>query len=183
MKHKSTLYPILLFLIAAFTAFVLIVDRESEGYEVLRVADGDSFSLIKGGKELEIRLYGIDCPERTQPFHNKAKKFTGKMLQSGEIRIKAVDRDRYGRTVAWVYVDSLSVNEALVRHGLAWHYKHHSADENLARLEEDARVRHVGLWSDPNSIPPWQFRKREKPGLVISRKKSAVSSSATHRYL
>ena len=161
MKRKTILLPTLLFLIAAIGILILTLDRDTKSYKVLKIADGDSFTLIKENRELEIRLYGIDCPERAQPFHAKAKKFTGNMLQSGEIRIEVVDRDRYGRTVAWVYVDSLSVNEALVRHGLAWHYKHYSRDRNLAQLEDDARARNIGLWSDPTSTPPWQFRKRK----------------------
>ena len=161
MKRKTILLPTLLFLIAAIGILILTLDRDTKSYKVLKIADGDSFTLIKENRELEIRLYGIDCPERTQPFHAKAKKFTGNMLQSGEIRIEVVDRDRYGRTVAWVYVDSLSVNEALVRHGLAWHYKHYSRDRNLAQLEDDAKARNIGLWSDPTSTPPWQFRKRK----------------------
>lgn len=161
MRRKNLLYPAILLLIAALAILILRTDHDTAQYSVISIADGDSFTVSKGDTLLEIRLYGIDCPERTQPFYNKAGKFTKEMLQSGEIRIEAVDRDRYGRTVAWVYVDSFSVNEELVRHGLAWHYKQYSSDKNLAQLEGDARARNIGLWSDPSSIPPWKFRKRK----------------------
>ena len=30
---------------------------------------------------------------------------------------------------------------------------------DLAKLEKEARVAKVGLWSLPNPVPPWEFRK------------------------
>lgn len=45
---------------------------------------------------------------------------------------------------------------------LAWHYKEYSDDETLAELEDKARVSKLGLWAEPNALPPWEFRKRRK---------------------
>lgn len=161
MKRKNVFSAVLIILTAISVTFILTIERENGNYEVLRVADGDSFTLLRNNTKLEIRLYGIDCPERKQPFHKKAERLTSSVLQKGEIRFTEVDLDRYGRMVAWVYVDSLNLNEELVRHGLAWHYKHHSHDANLARLEDSARTAKAGLWSDPRPISPWEFRKRK----------------------
>ncbi len=149
-------------LIAAVISFLPRVDRDSGNYKVLRIADGDSFTLTRNNEELEIRLYGIDCPEQKQPLYRKAERFTSTMLQRGEIRLVEVDKDRYGRRVAWVYIDSVCLNEELVRHGLAWHYKYHSSDTSLARLEDSARTVKAGIWSDPHAIPPWMFRRKGK---------------------
>ncbi|MCW8796583.1 MAG: thermonuclease family protein, partial [Chlorobium sp.] len=110
MKQKNLLLALLLLLTAVLITVFLRLDTQSGGYEVLRVADGDSFTLTKEREEVEIRLFGIDCPERKQPFYRKAERFTKKVLREGEIRFTAVDRDRYGRVVAWVYVDSLCLN-------------------------------------------------------------------------
>ncbi len=162
MKQKNLLFTVLLILLAVFVTFFLTIERENREYEVLRVADGDSFTLSQDNSELEIRLYGIDCPERKQPFHKRAETFTRKVLDRGEIRFTEIDRDRYGRIVAWVFVDSLNLNKELVRHGLAWHYKRHSSDNTLARLEDSARTAKAGLWSDPNPIPPWEFRRQRR---------------------
>lgn len=161
MKRKNALFTLLLILIAVFAALTFEIGKDSGNYRVSQVADGDSFSLMKNRTEVRIRLYGIDCPERKQPFNREAEKFTRAMLQRGKIRFTKVDLDRYGRTVAWVFVGSLNLNEELVRHGLAWHYKHHSNDRNLARLEDSARAVKAGLWSDPHPVPPWEFRKRK----------------------
>ena len=50
-----------------------------------------------------------------------------------------MDTDRYGRTVAWVFVDGNNLNEEIVRAGFAWHFKKYSKDENLVRAEIEAR--------------------------------------------
>lgn len=98
VKPNNLLFTLLLILITAAITLVFTIDKGN--WKVQKVTDGDSFTVSKGDALVEIRLYGIDCPEQTQPFYNKAGKFTKEMLQSRGIRIEAVDRDRYGRTVA-----------------------------------------------------------------------------------
>jgi endonuclease YncB( thermonuclease family) len=128
--------------------------------EVVGIADGDSITVLRNKTPVKIRLYGIDCPERRQAFGKKAKQFTSKMVFRKQVKIKPVDRDRYGRTVAWVYVNGKNLCEELVRNGLAWHYKKYSSDQSLADLKTQARKGRVGLWADPHAVPPWEFRRR-----------------------
>ncbi len=82
------------------------------------------------------------------------------MVFGKHVEIKPVDQDRYGRTVAWVYVDGKNLNEELVKAGLAWHYKKYSSDQSLANMENQARKIKIGLWVDPEAIAPWTFRRR-----------------------
>jgi micrococcal nuclease len=112
--------------------------------EVVGIAAGDTITVFNGKTPVKIRLYGIDCPERGQPFGKKAKKFTSDMVFRKQVKIQPVDRDRYGRTVAWVYVDGQNLCEELVRAGLAWHYKKYFSDRNLADMEIRARKGRVG---------------------------------------
>ena len=119
-------------------------------------------TVLKAKTPIRIRLYGIDCPESGQGFGKKAKQFTSGMVFRKIVRIEPVDRDRYGRTVAWVYVDGQNLCEELVRAGLAWHYKKYSSDQSLADLEILARHKRVGLWSDPHAVPPWEYRKAQR---------------------
>ena len=130
--------------------------------EVVKIADGDTITVLHGKAPVKIRLYGIDCPERGQAFGTKAKQFTAGMVFRKQVRIEPVDRDRYGRTVAWVYVNGKNLCEELVRAGLAWHYKKYSSDQSLADLEISARRNRVGLWSDPHAMPPWEYRRRKR---------------------
>jgi len=123
------------------------------------VQDGDTITVLRGGREERLRLNGIDCPEKAQPFGTRAKQFTSSQVFGKSVRVVSVDVDRYGRTVADVYTaEGQSVNRELVAAGLAWHYKQYSKDATLARLENEARAARRGLWSDLHSIPPWEWR-------------------------
>lgn len=128
------------------------------------VTDGDTIRVIHAGRAVKIRLEGIDCPEMGQDFGTRAKQFTSSMVFGKEVQIREVTTDRYGRTVARVYVGNLDVCLELVNAGLAWHYKHYSSDPVLARAEEEARVAKRGLWSMPNPIPPWEWRRAHRRG-------------------
>lgn len=133
--------------------------------EVVGIADGDTITVLRDKTPVKIRLYGIDCPEKGgQAFGNKAKQFTSKMVFRKQVEIKPVDKDRYGRTVAWVYVDGKNLCEELVRNGLAWHYKKYSSDQSLSDLETQARKGRVGLWRDPHALAPWEYRRKIRSG-------------------
>ncbi len=74
-----------------------------------------------------------------------------------------MDVDRYGRTVALVYIDSDGecLNEELVRAVYAWVYDRYCKTrdcEHWQKLETVARVSDKGLWSQPNPIPSWGWR-------------------------
>jgi len=43
--------------------------------KVAGVSDGDTISVMRGGKAVKVRLYGIDCPEKKQPYGTKARQF------------------------------------------------------------------------------------------------------------
>ena len=47
---------------------------------VIGIADGDAITVLRDKEKVKIRLYGIDCPERYQPFSKKAKQFAAKMV-------------------------------------------------------------------------------------------------------
>ena len=127
------------------------------------VADGDSIVVMHGGRAEKIRLYGIDCPEWHQDFGNRAKRFTSDMVFGKIVTVEPVDHDAYGRTVAWVSVKGKSLNRELLQAGLAWWYRKYAADNRQLRgLEQAARKQRIGLWSQPNPVPPWRFRKAER---------------------
>ncbi len=130
---------------------------------VVGVSDGDTIKVLHNGKAEKIRLHGIDCPEKAQPFGTKAKQFTSEMVFGKDVTLHVTDTDRYGRTVADVILpDGRSLNRELVGAGLAWWYRKYSKDESLGKLEADARAARRGLWANPDPVPPWCWRKRQK---------------------
>lgn len=116
---------------------------------------------------IRLRLNGIDTPENGQPFGKNAKQFLSQTIGGKMVRIVKHDVDRYGRTIADVFLrrdafirqPDMFLNRELVKRGLAWHYKQYSDDEGLARDEEEARAAKLGLWSDPRHVAPWDWRK------------------------
>lgn len=134
-------------------------DRRQVTGKVVGVTDGDTVTLLVGNRPLKVRLEGIDAPEQGQAFGSRAKQFLSEACFGKEVILRANGRDRYGRTIGTILVGSRDVNASLVEAGLAWHYVEYSSDENLARLEKAAREAKVGLWSEPNPVPPWDWRR------------------------
>jgi micrococcal nuclease len=130
--------------------------------KVVGVTDGDTIKVLKDGKQVKIRLASIDCPEKGQPYSQVARKFTAKLVAGKIVKVWPTDTDRYGRTIAFVFVDGTDVNKELLKGaGLAWHYKQYSRDPELAKLEFEARSKKVGLWKEPDQIAPWEWRKNK----------------------
>jgi endonuclease YncB( thermonuclease family) len=116
-------------------------------------------TLLADNQQLKIRLSDIDTPERKQPFGTRAKQALSELAFGKQARVVAVTVDRYGRIVGRVYVDGIDVNRELVAGGFAWVYRRYSNDAELLELEAEAKRRRLGLWADPNPIPPWEWRR------------------------
>ena len=104
-------------------------------------------------------MSNLGNPERKQPFGTKAKQALSELAFGKLARVVEVTIDRYGRIVGRVYVDGLVVNAVLVRGGYAWVYRKYSNDAELLELEAQAMEKGLGLWADPNPIPPWEWRR------------------------
>lgn len=130
---------------------------------VVRVADGDTFTLlVDGDRQVRVRLHGIDCPERGQPYSRVATDHLKALLAKGNVRVEEMDIDRYGRTIGMVYAGGINVNESLLANGLAWHSKSFDKNPAWAALEVQAREQQLGLWAEPDPVAPWDWRKRKR---------------------
>ncbi|GEM_PF-3039830 len=135
--------------------------REEFSGKVVGITDGDTIGVLRDGREVVVRLNGIDCPELSQPFGQKAKQFTSDLCFNSDVRVAVVDTDKYGRIVANIFLSSgVCLNQQLVIYGYAWHYKEYSDDVTLSAFETAARNAKLGLWAGDNPIPPWDYRKK-----------------------
>ncbi len=137
---------------------------------VVGVHDGDTISVLVGRRTVKVRLEGIDCPELGQAYGRVAKLFTSDRVFGKNVEVEETAIDRYGRSVGRVTMNGEDVNAAIVSAGLAWHYTQYSTDRALDAAERSARAAHRGLWSQPNPVPPWVYRRagssrRASPGL------------------
>ena len=114
-------------------------------YHVLRVVDGDTL-LMQDHKRL--RLMGVDTPETVkentpvQPWGPEATQFTCDFVGRGDVRLQ-FDRertDRFGRYLAYVFVDDRMLNEELLHAGLArWEPGYHYSQSMKTRLPQGSR--------------------------------------------
>jgi endonuclease YncB( thermonuclease family) len=138
------------------------------------IYDGDTLRVVKGNQELRIRFCGIDAPEKKQPLGIESRDYLRSLIDNsnGTVHLIEVEIDRYGRTVAELFVPALSnpeqeihLNSAMIEAGLAWHYERYSDNcidrDGLAIAEEIARDNQVGVHSG-NHQEPWLWRKSNK---------------------
>jgi endonuclease YncB( thermonuclease family) len=132
--------------------------------KVVTIADGDTFTLLsKENKQIKIRLYGIDTPEKKQPYGTVARQYLSELIFGQQVQYEVLDIDRYQRSIAIVLtVDKKNVNEEMLKAGYAWHYKQYDKNQEWSKLEVLARTNRLGLWADPNATPPWEWRKKSR---------------------
>lgn len=127
---------------------------------VIRVIDGDTIVVSPNEK---VRLIGVDTPETAHPktavqcFGEETKKFTLSLVERRTIRLVLDEsnaarnhKDRYGRTLAYVYFDDgTMLNAELIRRGYAHAYTRFPFRHviEFRQMERIARSQAVGLWA------------------------------------
>ncbi len=141
-----------------------------EVYEarVIDVVDGDTFKVIIDGRVERVRVLGIDCPElkpsKNDPaefggvptailtaFAKEAKIYAEQRLLGKNVTLEidpaAGKRDRYGRILAYVYVDGEDFGERLLELGLARVYESEFAKkQKYVAIQREAMKKGVGIW-------------------------------------
>jgi len=156
MRYRRRISTLVIAWVIIYPSFLLASSWEGK---VVGISDGDTIKVLKNGTQVKVRLAAIDCPEKKQPYGNKAKQFTADMVGGKVVKVWETDTDRYGRIVGFVFVGDKNLNKELLSAGLAWHYKKYSRDPALAKLEFRARSAKRGLWSEPDPLPPWEWRR------------------------
>ena len=118
-------------------------------FKVERVIDGDTIVLDDGRT---VRYIGMDTPERGDPYYDEATEANRRLVDGKKVKLEldAEEKDRYGRTLAYIYVGDTFVNVELVRDGYARAYPYQSNvryKELFASAEKEARQKGVGIWS------------------------------------
>ena len=154
-------------LIAFFTLTLSFTGSALAGIvtgNVTGVLDGDTIEVLHNQHPERIRLNGIDCPEKSQAFGQKAKQAASDLAFGKEVTLQTHGYDKYKRTLADVILpDGTNVNQELVKQGWCWWYRKYApGDTTLERLESEAREGRKGLWVDPQPVPPWVYRKARR---------------------
>ena len=135
--------------------------------KVVSVADGDTITVLDAEKnQHKIRLQGIDAPEKAQAFGAKSKQALYEMVHGKTVQVSFEKSDKYGRILGKVLLDGQDICHQQIKAGLAWHYKKYQNQQPLvdrdaySASETAAKSEKLGLWSDPQPVAPWDFRKR-----------------------
>ena len=136
-------------------------------YLVTKVHDGDSLHARPLSqphvRPLKVRLYGIDAPEIAQNNGKQAQQWLSSKLLNQEVHLQIKETDKYGRSVAKVFLKEEEINLSLLQEGWAWYYASYAPREKAyQRAEEKAREQHKALWKEKNPTPPWQYRREKK---------------------
>lgn len=128
--------------------------------EVVEVADGDVVGVQYLDARVWVRLHGVDCPDPGQAYGPRAKQITGDLAMGQRVKVELVTRDGQGRFVGDILLPGGGrLNETLVDLGACWWDRRAAPDDRrLHELEEGARQAKRGLWTDPNPLPPWEYR-------------------------
>jgi len=88
---------------------------------VVHVADGDTITVLDAGKvQHKVRLAGIDAPEKAKPFGQRSRESLEDLVAGRTVIVETHKKDRYGRYVGKVILNSRDVNLEQIRRGMAW---------------------------------------------------------------
>lgn len=136
---------------------------------VVGVVDGDTVTVLDGEMvSRRVRLSGIDAPEKDQDFGARSKQSLSRIVYGKRVVVEFAKQDQYGRLLGKVLVGGIDANLEQVRVGMAWHYKRYEKEQ--AKIDRDAysaaesaaRNQQLGLWSQGEPTPPWEFRVSSK---------------------
>ncbi len=133
--------------------------------------DGDTFKVLTARRGVvTVRVAGIDTPEHGQGYWRVAKTHLVVFAMASDVTVACYKTDQYNREICRVQTSAGDLAASLVGAGLAWHYKHFQDEQTpeertlYADLERRARERRIGLWQEPDPMPPDVCRKVRRDG-------------------
>ena len=139
---------------------------------VVKVADGDTITVLASNVQHKVRLSGIDAPEKRQAFGEASRRHLASLVAGKDVKVEWTKKDRYGRILGTVWASvpadgtratpCVDVNLRMIQDGFAWHYSHFDNTQSYADAEAAARTAKRGLWKDHSPIPPHEFRKAKR---------------------
>ena len=133
--------------------------------KVFRVWGGDYFDMRIGQVIHYVCLEGIDSPKHGQPFADKAREELRRIMGHKQLRVvvQRLDKSKAAFAQAWVSSASESEQEIdigleLIKRGFGWYDGNtFEGDAEYRLAEAKAREAKLGLWSQPDPVPPWEF--------------------------
>lgn len=130
-----------------------------------KCVDGDTFKVIKDKEEITIRLLAVDTPEsvstkkEVEPYGKESSEFTCNLVKNAKvIELEYDDNsdklDKYNRTLAWVFIDDVLLQDKLITNGyakVAYLYGDYKYTTLLQEHEKVAQNNKLNIWSDSSN--------------------------------
>lgn len=170
---KNILLIVILLFTCACTAETGHNANNTISAEVTNVVDGDTIKVSIDGRSETVRLLLVDTPETkhpskpVQPFGPEASSFAEETLDGQEIELELgiSERDKYGRLLAYVWIEDRMFNEMLLEKGfarVAYIYQPNvKYVEEFQSLQRAAQKEGVGIWSIEDYVREDGFQGRE----------------------
>jgi len=167
-RRATPILCVLILLSTATSAWSAVVAGDTLSAEVLFVLDGDSLRARLGttpsSEERELRLWGIDAPEKNQPGADISRQALKTLVHGKTITIHVITVDQFERLVVQMRVGKTNVNLSQIEHGHAWWFRRFAARATAYQAAEaKARSGHLGVWADEQPEAPWVYRDRMAP--------------------
>lgn len=143
--------------------------------KVVQVVSGQTLEVVGMASQptliSQVRLIGIDAPDMQQrPWGIEAKQRLEALIEEGQpvmLEFDLEEKDKFGRTLAYVWKDQVLLNEQLVSDGYALFVArspNHKYDLRLERAQEWARLMGQGIWNPekPMRLTPGEFRSQNR---------------------
>ncbi len=118
-----------------------VIEKPEDG-RVTRVVDGDTLHVGVDGRDVTVRLIGIDTPEVGDCGYRAATRALEELADGRRVELvgdsSQDDRDRYGRRLAYVVRGGVDLGEAMLRRGWAEVYVFERPFDRLGRYREAA---------------------------------------------
>lgn len=132
----------------------------------VKAVDGDTAKLSVKGRTYTFRFLAIDTPETVKPntpvafMGKRASDYTKSELKKAkkiQIQYDGNKTDKYGRKLAWIWVDGKLLQDKLVRKGYArvyYIYGKYKYTNILQKSEKKAKKKKLGIWKNYSAAFP-----------------------------
>ena len=159
---NSRIQNLVIFVAVSIALFYVFSEKKTykETYAVKYIVDGDTIDINYHGKIERVRLLCVDTPESVHPnqkyntpLGKTASKYTKNRLSGKYVGIELEEKKRgkYGRLLAYVFVDNKNFNIELVKKGLSPYYtkygKSKKYDKQFCIAEATAKQLKLNIWN------------------------------------
>lgn len=134
---------------------------EKETVKLVKCVDGDTAQFLINNKKKKTRFLAINTPEsvhptkEVEPFGKESSSYTCDKLTNAKTIVLEYDEnagkeDKYGRLLAWIFVDGELLQKDLISKGyaeVAYLYGDYKYTEELKEEQTKAQNNKLGIWS------------------------------------